>query len=763
MNKNWVYLILTVWMFASCTAKKFVPNGELLYTKPNINYVAHDSKAKKSIVDNAIDDIMRPKPNSSFLGMRPSLWIWYKFGNPNQPEDSAGYIKRKLGKPPVYLSQTNPNAVVAAINATLYNKGFFDSYCNYEQVEKKKTATYTYTVNLFKPYRVTQLNWPKDSSVLTKAISADTNNTLIKPNARYDLDKLINERARIDDYLKEQGFYFFSDKYINYKMDTTLGNRKVALNVYIKDEAPNSALVPYLIKAVNVYTNYAMVADTAPYKVVWVDSVRFYERSNYMRSAPIKRAIFFAGGRTYSRKDHNLTLSRLGNLGVFKFVNVKLLADSNSGFINANIELTPLPKKSISIELNGASKSNNFIGPALNVRFRNRNAFRGAELLLINTSSGIETQFNGPFKGQYTYEVNPKIELYFPRFFLPAKLAKNRSMFVPKTKFILDYSYTSRVNYFNLQSTRFSYGYKWKPNLAVDHDLGVLNVTYFNIFNQSAAFSDLLNQNLFLKQRFENQFIEGVTYNFMYNEQVMPKIKHPFFISVTAEVAGSILGLSNIGNTKKPGESFQVFNVNYAQFARVEFEVRKYFKFDKRNRKYFATRFLSGWGLPYGNSSFMPYVRQFFSGGAYSVRGFPSFSLGPGAYYPPASLQKGFYLQQGGEIKLEANAEYRFSFTKILKGALFVDAGNTWLNNANAQLPGAEFNFNSFYKQVAVGIGTGIRLDVQFFVLRLDLGIPVRKPWYAEGQQWQFSKINPNSATWRRENLILNLAFGYPF
>lgn len=763
MRSVWFYIIACL-MLAGCSAEKFVPEGERLYTEPGIKYI-HDKKMRsKSVAETQVDEIMRPEPNKSFLGSRPALWIWYKFGDPNEPADSAGWIKRKLGKPPVYLSQANPEAVSKAINAALYNKGFFDSYCTYQLDDKGKTATYTYTVNLFDPYRIAAVEWPGDSTEITRAILLDTGATQLRINRRYDLDKLISERLRIDEDLKEKGFYFFSDRHINYRMDTTLGGRTVKLFVYIKKDAPLVALVPYQIRRVNVFTNYSIVADTSPYIINVLDSVHFYQRAEYIRPMPVKRAVFFSEGKTYSRTDHNLTLSRLSDLGVFKFVNVKLHAsDSAPRYLDANIQLTPLPRKSISTELMGASKSNNFIGPSFTVRFRNRNALRGAELLIANVATGFETQLNGPFKGQYTYEFNPKVELYVPRFFLPQKLVKTKSMFVPKTKFVLDYSYTSRVNYFNIQSTRFSYGYKWKPNLAMDHDLGLQNITYFNIYNESDAFKALLGENVFLKRRFEKQFIEGVTYNFMYNEQVLPKVKHPLYVSVNAEVAGSLLALRNINKKRTNGEPFQVLNVNYAQFARLEVELRKYFKPDNRNRRYLATRVLAGWGLPYGNSTNMPYIRQFFSGGAYSVRGFPSFSLGPGTYYPPDSLRTGFFLQQGGEIKLEANAEYRFSFNKIFKGAFFADAGNTWLNKANPELPGAAFGFNSFLKETAVGMGLGVRADVQFFVLRLDLGMPVRKPWYPDGQRWRFSAIDFSSPQWRRDNLVLNIAFGYPF
>lgn len=760
--------LLSIAALCSCTATKFVPEGEKLYTKPETRYVQAPGTSFKGVAENSINEILRPDPTPSILGSRPRLWIWYKASKPGEEADSGSWVKRKIGQAPVYLSETDPDAIVKAMNAALYNKGFFDSQASYQLVETEKTGTYIYTINLFPPYRIAALEWPADSSELNRAVLPDSASTLLKPGRRYDLDRIADERKRIDERLKDKGFFFFSDKFINYRMDTALGNRTVKLMMYYRREAPQTALVPYTIRRVNVYTNYSLSGDTIPYEEVVVDSVHFYQRTNYLRPYPIQRAIFFADHKPYSRTDHNLTLSRLTDLGVFRFVNVKLtVSDTLSRMLDANIQLTPSPRKAIGIEITGASKSNNFIGPALNVRFRNKNAMRGAELLIFNIATSFETQFSGPFRGQFTYEANPKVELYVPRFLLIDKpvqrMFKRQSMFVPKTRFSFDYSYISRVNYFNMQSIRFGYGYRWKPSLPVDHDIGLLNLTYFNIYRQSTAFQELLAMNSFLRRRFEKQFIEGITYMWMYNEQVKPGVKHPMYVGLNAELAGTFAWAGNGFRKSTDGTTHQLFGVNYAQFGRLEIDLRKFFKFDRRNRRMLATRFLAGWGYPFGNSTTMPYIRQFFSGGAYSVRGFPSFSLGPGTYYPPDSLRSGFYLQQGGEVKLEANAEYRFSFTRIFKGAFFADAGNTWLNNRNAELPGAEFRTSDFYRQTAVSIGLGFRVDIEFFVIRLDLGMPVRKPWLPDGDRWVFDDIDFGNATWRRENLVLNLAFGYPF
>jgi len=330
---------------------------------------------------------------------------------------------------------------------------------------------------------------------------------------------------------------------------------------------------------------------------------------------------------------------------------------------------------------------------------------------------------------------------------------KIKGDFVPKTKYIFDYSYLSRVGYFDLNSLKFNYGYKWKKKLTNDHDLSVLSINYFNISNPSPNFYALINTNVLLKSRFEEQFIFGSAYSFSYNEQLTkPQKRNPLYFNGNIELTGNSLSLFSKGNITAENPS-KVFGIIYAQYARLDIDVRKYFKFTENTM--IASRFIAGWGLPYGNSLTMPYIKQFFSGGAYSLRGFQAFSLGPGSYRPADSSKNSFFLQQGGEIKLEANIEYRFPIMGMLKGVLFADAGNVWLNKSNSETPGGEFNSKYFLKELAINAGTGIRLDLNFFVLRLDVGIPLKKPWLPESDRW----VNKFDAS----SIVYNIAFGYPF
>jgi outer membrane protein assembly factor BamA len=696
--------------------------------------------------------------------MRPSLWMYYK--TQKAEKGLSNWMNRKLGQKPVYASMADPEAVSKSIDAKLFNLGYFDAATTYEWTNDSLTASVKYFITLSKPYTIRAIEYNTGTDSLGQLIAATRNESLVKIGAQYSLDAIKSERFRIDDLMKEHGYYYFNYDFILYKMDTGVGNRGVRLRVEIKPETPTSTKQPYTISAVNVFADYELgKPNTAPKREI--ENVNYYSNLNYVRPAPIIQSVFFQNNKLYNRKDHNQTLSRLNNLGIYKFVNVridKVDTATSSHFLRANILLTPIQRRSLSTELQAVSKSNGFLGPGLTFSYRDRNVFGGAELFIANLKGSFESQLNGQYKGQFSYEINPTLELYIPRFILPFTLRTN-SLYVPRTKFTLDLSYLSRVNYYDINSIKFTFGYKWKQSLPVDHDLSVISLNYFNIFNQSADFNALVNDNPTLALRYEKQFIAGMSYSYTFNQQVVPQKKNPNYMHFNIDVAGNALSAFNnlTGDPPTQENPNEIFGVRYAQYLKADVDLRKLFRLDKEGRTFVATRLFAGWAYPYGNASTIPYIKQYFSGGPYSLRGFPIYSVGPGTYQAPDSLQELYFVQQGGEIKLEGNIEYRFTISGMVKGAFFADAGNTWLNNENPDIPGGKFSPETFMNEIAVNIGTGIRFDVQFFVFRLDLGIPVRKPWLPDGERWVFNQFDLGNTTWRRNNLIFNLAFGYPF
>jgi outer membrane protein assembly factor BamA len=398
----------------------------------------------------------------------------------------------------------------------------------------------------------------------------------------------------------------------------------------------------------------------------------------------------------------------------------------------------------------------------MNMSILNRNTFGGAELLNLNLAGSFEAQLGNKNENLYSYSYNPQVELTFPRFLLPFNIKASNSFYVPKTSLLLSYNYTKRVNYFDMRTFRFVYGFKWKENIRKEHELNPIDISYTTIGNKSVAFNELLDSIPFLQKSYEEQFIAGGSYSFTYNEQMLTGKKLQSYFHLNSELAGNVFSLANgiFGNKVSSENPSKVVGSIYSQYAKLSLDGRSYLNFKDKNK--LAMRVFAGVAQPFGNSSIMPYTKQFFSGGPNSIRAFQINSVGPGTFYQDTG-RRGF-LQMGGDVKLEANAEYRFGIYSFFKGALFVDAGNVWLLKSNPANTGSPFMFSKFMNQMAVGTGVGLRIDVSFFILRFDLAMPLRKvPEDEDNFRWVTNEINFGSSAWRSDNLVLNVAIGYPF
>jgi outer membrane protein assembly factor BamA len=755
-----IYLLL-----ASCSGTKHLPNGEKLYTGAEIKLEStdHISHRKKKIIKGVTENAIRPEPNKKVVGFRPKLWMYMKAG-----EKPQGKIKKwfkKNGEAPVYISSINPTVTAAIVDARLFNIGIFNSYTEYKIIEKKHTSNIIYTSHIQIPYTLKEVEYSIRDDSLSRNILKEKKKSLIKTGDDYNLEKLKNERIRIDALLKDIGYFYFNPDFLLFKADTSLRKHDVTLRLTLKDTISEKALIVYRINKVFIDQNYSLDEDETMLKdTLWYQGKYFLGNKAEMRIRPdvISRSVYLRKYEIYSRKNHNITLNRLMTMDNFKFVRMNF-SDSDTtapGFLDLTILMTPMPERTYRAELEVVSKSNNYTGPRLNTSLLNRNTFKGAELLNLRLAASFEAQLSGSNKNLYSFSVNPQVELYFPRFILPFKL-KTNSLYIPKTRLSLSYNFSKRVGYFDMQTLQFIYGYKWKQDIRIDHELDPINISFTKLSNQTAAFSELLATNPFLNKSYEEQFIAGGTYIFTYNEQVLPMKKNQYFFQLTTEAAGNAFSLVNkiAGEKITDDNPSGVFGSVYSQYARISIDARGFYNFRDNNK--LAMRVFAGIGMPYGNSLVLPYTRQFFSGGPNSIRAFSINSVGPGTYNQ--NNESLGFLQLGGDVKLEFNSEYRFGIYRFIKGALFADAGNVWQLKSNPSPLGNPFSFSRFVNEVAVGAGVGLRVDVSFFILRFDLATPLRKPWLEQNNKWVINEINPGNSTWRKENLILNVAIGYPF
>ncbi len=761
------FFIFTCLLLTACSGLKHLPPGEKLYSGAEVQLEYNENLKNKKIrfIEKVAETGIRPEPNKSYLGIRPRLWL-YMVTSDNS-HTWLGRWLRKRGNAPVYLSSVKPGATAAIMDARLFNIGIFNGNTGYEVAEKKHRAKIIYTSYIHKPYTFGELTYAIADDSLQQAILSEKEKTLVKPGSDYNLELLRAERNRIDAMLKNKGYFYFNPDYLLFKADTSSADRVVSFQLTLKDSIPNVALTAYSINRIFIDQDYTLMKEFSDKKT---DSWHY---NNYVfrgtklnqniRPRVILKSVYLRKGEIYSRQNHTITLNRLMSMNNFKFVQVKF-ADSDTtaaGLLDVDILMTTMPRSTFRAEMDMVSKSNNFAGPRLNLSLLNRNTFRGAELLNLNLGGSYEAQISGRSENLYSWSFNPQLEITFPQLIAPFNPGTKNRIFVPTTRFSLSYNYLKRVNYFDIQTFQLGFSYRWKENIRKQHDFSPVSLSFTSLANESETFKELLAANPFLKKSYEEQFVAGANYSFTYNEQVIPLKRMQFFFQGTAETAGNAFSLAKIIGGEKPssGNPSAIAGSIYSQFAKLSVDFRSYYTIDVNNK--LAMRFFTGVAKPYGNSSILPYSKQFFSGGANSLRAFQINSVGPGTHFQDGSTTG--FLQLGGDIKLELNGEYRFSIYRFFKGALFADAGNVWLHKSNPAGIGSPFVFSQFMNEMAVGAGAGVRFDVSFFLLRFDVAFPLRKPWLEDNHRWVAKQIDFGSSAWRKDNLVLNVAIGYPF
>lgn len=766
---KYLLLILTVFMLAACSNTRYLPKGEKLYLGGDVK-IQGDSirKSEKKALRVELKGLLRPKPNSTILGLRPKLFAYNIAGKPKKNKGLRHWLKYTIGEPPVLASSVDLQKNQDILQNRLQNKGYFQALVSGDTISKKKKVRAMYVAQIGPQYKINAVSFPADSGKLEQAIAATAPKSLFKPGEPYNLDVIKGERERIDQALKEKGFYYFGPDYVLVKADSTVGRHKVNLYVTVKNTTPELARQVYTIGDVYIYPNYSLTqtqADTSKSDAVLFQGYYVVDKDSTFKPSVFSRSMFFKSGEVYNRSDHNLSLNRLVNIGSFKFVKNRFEREPNAPTpqLNAFYYLTPLPRKSLRAEVLGTSKSNNLTGSEVSLSWRNRNTFRGAEQLNIRAYGSFEVQVSGTQRGYNTYRLGSEATLAIPRFLVPFLKLNTSNSFVPRTKFLLGYEILNKRQLYSLNSFRAQAGYNWKESLNKEHELNLVSVNYVQPANITPQYSDSVRRTPTLEKTIEKQFILGSTYSYTYNNQLeVTRDNHTYF-NANLDLGGNIVGLLS-GADYKTNDTITVFGARFAQYVKMDGDFRYYLKLSGNSQ--LASRVIAGVGLPYGNSFELPFIKQFFIGGSNSIRAFRARSVGPGTYRPEDASIRNFLPDQSGDLKLELNTEYRSKINKVLNWALFVDAGNIWLFRDNPDpkklKPGGKFS-KDFLQELAVGTGAGLRFDFTFLILRTDLAFPLRKPWLPKGQRWVFNDIDFGSSSWRKENLVFNLAIGYPF
>lgn len=762
-KSKWILFLFMSLYLCSCHSSRFIGDNDVLYTGATVTI-----KNKKGIRDvkriqQEVNTITRPNPNSKLFGFYFGLWA-QQYGSREKAGRIAKYFKRRYGEEPVVLSTVDTAVNIRLIYNRLENRGIFNTTIHAEIHQRRQKANIKYIVDNQNTYTLKEYIYNEDTSEISQLVAISVGRSQLVEGSRYDLDSLKSERVRISNYLRSKGYFNFRPDYLLFKVDTNLvEDHKFNLYVTLKRGIPEDAMVPYEIESVTVHTNYSLRGASEGGDTSYFEGIKFIDRGPSVRHDRLSEFLVLEPGTMFNGRLQSLSTSRLNSTGNFRFVNIRLLPNpidtiDSIKTLSAHVFLTPLKRRSLRAELQGLSKSNNFVGPLGLINYRNRNIFKGAEMLQLTGKLGFETQFaSGELTGLNSYEVGLEAAIIIPRLVLPFDYRRKKLPTVPNTKIAMNYSILNRVQFYQLNSFLLTYGYRWRANQFVTHEVHPISINFVDLSSTSDAFEEILNNNPVLRRSFQEQFILGLNYSFLYSELGWSKdVSERLFFLTNIDFSGNALkGVQTL--FEGPGEK-TIFNQVYAQYSKMDSDIRYYIDLQKDRR--LVLRAFGGAGISYGNSNSLPFIKQYFSGGPNSLRAFRIRSMGPGTYQPEMAGIAAFF-DQSGDIKLEANVEYRFPIAGFFKGAFFLDAGNIWLLRENEVLPGSGIS-SSWWRELAIGTGFGLRFDLNFFVIRLDVGTPLRKPFLPQGQRW-LSEFNIGQREWRRENIIWNLAFGYPF
>ena len=755
-----VSVLLLAMLASGCSGTKNLPAGAKLYNKSSIKFVNKKTVNAAPIVQSDLLDRSRPKGNRKFLGLfRIRLWLYAKVKEPKKTKSLRHWLKYTIGEAPVLYNEDDSRKSVLLMEKYMEDNGYFRSKITFDTIVRKKQVTVTYSVTTEGQYIVNNIWLPSDTSQASKIIAKNYHNMIIRSRQPYSVDKLKEERDKFASIVRDQGFYDFSRDFIYYYVDTTLGSHKVDVYFMVKPPTDTTGHIKYYINEVTVYPTYSVDDTTTHADTIVYDSLRIIQNEKFLRKKPLDNAILIRTGNTFSTKNHSFTINHLLNLGIYKYVNIKYVKTGRDS-LNVNVYLTPGNTQTYAAELNLSTTTTNFLGTGGLLSYSNHNVFKGAELLTLTGSVNVETQIAKKLSFINTLDINGKAELIFPRFITPFKIKHLSLYFIPRARFALSDAYQRRIQYYTLNSFLFEGGYDWRQTLLIRHVLTPISVNSIRLFSTTPAFDTILRKNPILRSSFDDVFIIAFNYSFIYNGKTNQFKRLYFYFKGNADVAGNVFyGFSKAIHPDQT-TPYHIFGRPFANYSKFDVDGRMYYNITKKHS--FVVRALAGVAVPYGNSAVVPYSKEFFAGGSNDVRAYRIRTLGPGSYNNPNN-DNTIFPDQSGDIKMELNAELRLTIVKFLKAAVFVDAGNVWLTRKDPTRAGAEFNATRFYKEFAVGTGVGLRLDFDFFVIRVDASFPLRRPELADGRRWVIKDINPGLKTWRQDNLVWNIAIGYPF
>ena len=735
---------------AGCSNTKFLSEGQALLVKHKVVFQKPDTISDSRSITSGLLNTAYQRPNEKMLGVaRVRLALHNR--TKNAKKGPLKSLHDKGSEPPVILDSLLNEQSVNAMTDYLFDKGYFSAQVHYEVTldsargKAKRKARLTYHVLRGPLTMIDSVIYDIHDRRMSRVAQQGIEKSSLKANKPYDADDLRRERNRIANIMQNEGYRLFANQYVFFEADTI--GKKNAVTIYVQITPPDGDSMHrvYYINDILLYPDYTSTPRTLD--TIRFDDVTIIHSGLRYKPQSLVNAIQFRKGTLYLKDKHLLTVRKLSDLDVIQFVNVKFINERDTGIhrvCDVRIELFPSETRTVSIEATANSASDQFkgIGTEVKVVFKNRNLFRYTDVFTANVSGGIETHIDSTGIFINTVDFNADVSVIFPKWVLPFPYYPRTGRFNPKTRIAARYTYLKRFGFYDFQSVLLTYGIEHQETIT-NRYVGSLQALFSGLIRQEEAFALILAERPILRKSFQDVSIFGPNLSFIYTNQPRPdrKTKDIIYLRITGDL----------------GVPMKLFGITFSPFAKLDWEIKDMRPVGRRGS--IVGRFTSGAGTPLGPDAVMPYVKQFVIGGPNSIRAWRVRSLGPGGYISDTDEATSLFDDQTGDVKIEANLELRFDLIAWLKGAIFLDAGNIWLVKPNEELPGGEFRFDRFVKQVAVGTGFGFRFDFDFFIIRLDIGMRLRHPV----DRWLDDGVHFLQRSWRRENLNLNLGIGYPF
>lgn len=762
--KKYIYYLLFILLLSACDATKRVPDGSYLLNKVKIDT---DTKSVKA---SELEPFLRQEPNASIFIIGKYKLHLYNIA----PNDSTWLNRqfRKYGESPVLYSERLTSISTEQIKLELNNRGYLNATVDTLLDIGDKRVNITYDVKGHDPYRILTFQDTIQDTTILKILKEDRKLNFIKKDDVFDLERLEEGRTEMARQLRNKGYYEFSKDNFQFLADTTVGTNQVDLTVNLLNPTDSTLHKQYHLGNTTILNgvDIAKLEDSTRHDEL--DTVNFrgvsiiQDKNEFLRPRAIYFNTFLRKNRMYADRLVDRTYTSLNGLGAVSQTNISLYpaVRNDSNFLDSRISIAPGNLHWMQFGIDGTNSAGD-LGVAANITYEHRNIFKGAERLRIRLNGAYEFISRGGLADsinlidQNYYEYGAEAFLSIPQLLLPWLLKNLKEQPSASTEFSIGVNFQKRPEYlrqfFNL-SSRFQWS---RMDGRLINNVEPLDINYVRMPWKSEFFNNQYlgdDSNPILRESYKDQLIARTAYSVLFTNSGLRKVANvPFRVRAGVDLAGLIPRLvTAVGGSKTNSEGYEeILRTTYAEYVKTDFDFALTYPFDDKNS--LAMHFGLGVAVPYGNSIVLPFEKRYFSGGANSLRGWSTRTLGPGGYQRNDTLRADF-VNQTGDIKLDISAEYRHKLTELFEVATFIDAGNIWTIKDYEGQPGGVFKFDEFYKQIAVSYGLGLRVNLGFLLVRLDAGMKAYDPADKDGR---FVLFKPNFS----DKFALHFAIGYPF